>query len=311
MRRNTELRSVSALSVCRRQLARHFSQVFVFVVPTSLAILTATVLGPLLLLLAAEAVLLGILPMVPSFQRRVHDQLAREARAAKLAERARLMPAIAPGHRCELEELEAIVESIRARTGCALDREDWLGLDGLLTLYLRLALAHRKSTEAAFASAVVATADIDRQIAVAEHARTLAPAAARQRMEQHLVILHRRRELKATMEERRAVLSCDLASVADLVRCLHEECIAAEGAFASSEVPEKIMEGLRGASAVSELALLRASFVDELDTVVPAPPVAPVVPMVRRIANGSEGLPAGAAVGTVGTALPPRAEMSA
>jgi hypothetical protein len=265
MRRNTELRSVSALSVCRRRLARHPTQVFVVVVPFALAVLTATVLGPLLLFVVAEAVLLGLLPSLPSIRRRVHEHMAREARAAKLADRARLMPAIAQGHRMEMEELESIVEAIRTRTGCALDREDWLGLDGLLTLYLRLALAHRKSTEAAFSSA--ATSDIERLIAVAQHARNLAPPAAKPRVDQHVVILERRRALKATMEERRAVLSCDLAAVADMIRCLYEECVAADGATASGEVPEAIEEAMRGAAAVSELAMLRASLVDELDVV--------------------------------------------
>jgi hypothetical protein len=250
MRRNTELRSVSALSVCRRQLARHPTQLFVVVVPFALAVLTATVLGPLLLFVVAEAVLLGLLPSLPSIRRRVHEHLAREARVAKLAERARLMPAIAQGHRMEMEELESIVEAIRTRTGCALDREDWLGLDGLL-------------------------------------------------------VLQRRRELKATMEERRAVLSCDLAAVADMVRCLHEECVAADGATASGEVPEAIEEAMRGAAAVSELAMLRASFVDELDVVDVVVPAAresgirvsgdpaPVVPVPAK----SVRMPGGVALG--------------
>jgi hypothetical protein len=280
MSRNTELRSVSALSVCRRRVARHASQVFVVVVPVTLAALTATFLGPLLLFVVAEVVLLGLLPSIPSFRRHVHDHLAREARAAKRAERARVMPALAPGHRMEMEELESIVEAIRQRTGCALDREDWLGLDGLLTLYLRLSLAHRKSTEAVFSSS--ATSDIERMIAVAEHARGMAPLAARPRVDQHVVVLQRRRALKAMMEERRAVLSCDLAAVADLVRCLYEECVAAEGAFASSEVPDAIQEAMRGAAAVSELAMLRASLVDELDVVVPAVPAVVVAPPARE-----------------------------
>jgi hypothetical protein len=272
MTRNTELRAVSALSVCRRQIARHHGQAFAIAIPVALAILTTSILGPLLLLVAAEALLVGILPFVPSFQRRVNEELAREARAAKLAERARLMPAIAAGHRSELEELEAIAGAIRFRTGCAVDRDDWLGMDGLLTLYLRLALAHRKSTDAAFSCA--GSVNLDRQVTNVAYARSTASAAARPRIEQHLAILERRRELKASMEERRSVIACDLASIADLVRCLHEECVAADGASASSEVPEAIMEGLRGGVALSELALLRASFTDDLDAVPPLPPLA-------------------------------------
>lgn len=50
MTRSTELRAVSALYLCRRQIARHFSQLFVLVVPVALAILTASVLLPLLVL---------------------------------------------------------------------------------------------------------------------------------------------------------------------------------------------------------------------------------------------------------------------
>ena len=267
MTRNTELRAVSALYVCRRQIARHYGQAFAIAIPVALAIITASVLGPLLLLIAAEALLVGILPFVPSFQRRVNEQLAREARAAKLAERARLMPSIAAGHRTELEELESIVGAIRIRTGCAVDRDDWLGMDGLLTLYLRLALAHRKSTEAAFSCA--GSADLERQVTNAAYARSTAPAAARPRIEQHLTILQRRRELRAAMEDRRSVIACDLAAIADLIRCLYEECVTADGASASSEVPEAIMDGLRGGVALSELALLRASFADDMEVMAP------------------------------------------
>ncbi|GAC1534489.1 MAG: hypothetical protein NVS3B10_28180 [Polyangiales bacterium] len=310
MARNIELQAASGLHVCRRQVARHISQVFVLVIPVALAIITATVLGPLLLLLAAEGFLLGVLPLVPSFQRRVQEQLERDERLAKLAERARLMPAIAAGHRSELEELESIVPAIRVRTGCSLDREDWLGMDALLTLYLRLALAHRKSTEAAFSTA--GAADLDRQMANAEQARWAAPEAARARIEQHLAILQRRRELRVTMDERRAVLSCDLAAIADLIRCLHEECIAAEGARASSEVPDAIAEGLRGGAALNEVALLRASFIDDLEGVEPpnasgAPPAPRAdVARDRRCANDTRQSPAVPAL----TALPV-AEMSA
>jgi len=296
MTQKIEVRGMSTLSVCRRQVAKHSGQLFVIAVPLALAIVTASILASLLLLLVAETLLLGVLPMVPSFRRRVHEQLAREARAAKLAERARLMPSIAPCHRSELEELESRVGAIRIRTGCALDRDDWLGMDGLLTFYLRLALAYRKSSEAAFSCA--AAAELDRQVALTEQARLFATDAARPRIEQHLVILHRRRELRATVEERRSVIACDLASIADLIRCLYEECVAADGACASSEVPEAVMEGLRNAAALSELALLRASFVDDLESAIEPP---------GQTADAQPANDTRAALGT----MPPHAELSA
>lgn len=279
MTRHSEVRGMSALSVCRRRVARHSGQLFVIAVPLALAIVTTSVIASLLVLLGAEAVLLGVLPVVPAFRRRVHEQLAREARAAKLAERARLMPSISPCHRSELEELESRVGTIRLRTGCALDRDDWLGMDGLLTLYLRLAMAHRKSSEAAFSCA--AAADIDRQLAMTEHARLFATEAARPRIEQHLMILRRRRELRASVEERRAVIAYDLAAIADLIRCLYEECVAADGACASSEVPDAIMDGLRNATTLSELALFRASYIDELESLDPGAGTEPEQPQPR------------------------------
>lgn len=116
MTRETSPRKASALSAYRRHAMRHFSQAIVIVFPMALAIRTDRVLAPLLLLLAAEALLLAVLPLFPSFQRQVRESVAREARARLIAERAQLTPEMAAEHRVEVEALEPLVEkSGRAR----------------------------------------------------------------------------------------------------------------------------------------------------------------------------------------------------
>ncbi|MDB5220617.1 MAG: hypothetical protein JWO86_8544 [Myxococcaceae bacterium] len=253
--KNASTRCPSTLAVCRHHAVRHVSQAFVVVTPIALAILTQSLLLPLLLIIVAEAFLVLVLPLIPAFQRRVQASVAREARLAVLAERARLTQMMSPSHRDELQELEAVVAMIRLRTGCGLDREDWLGVDTLLTLYSRLAVALRNSTEALSLAAAV---NLDRQVASVEQMRWMAPEAERPRIAQRLAILRRRRELRTSAEERRSLMACDLAAIADLVRCLHDECVSVDGATATSEVPEAIADGMRSGATLSELAMLHS-----------------------------------------------------
>jgi hypothetical protein len=256
MRRDTRSASPQLSSACRRFALGHYSQALIIVTSISIAVVTGSLLAAVLLLLVGEAVLLGLVPLLPSFQRFVQERLAYEARAAVIAERARLMPGMIPAHRDELAVLESRVETIRVRTGCGVDRQDWLGVDGLLTLYVRLAVAHHQSTRALSHESA---ADLERQLASIEVARRSASEAGLPRMEQHAQIVQRRRQLRAAAEERRSIIACDLAAIADLVRCLHDECVSVDGASASSEVPETIADGLRSAAALGELAFLHSA----------------------------------------------------
>lgn len=234
---------------------RHWSQASIIIAAVSIAIVTESVLGALLLLLAGEAVLIGLCPLLPSFQRQAQELFAREARASVIADRARLVPGMAPEHRGELDVLESFAAVIRTRTGCGIEREDWLGIDGLLTLYMRLAVAHRQNTHVL---SLEPPANLERQLAMVERARAAAPEARREHIDQHLAILQRRCELRTKTEERRSTIACDLAALADLVRCLHDECVSVDGASLSSEVPEAIADGLRSAAVLSELAMLHS-----------------------------------------------------
>lgn len=77
-------------------------------------------------------------------------------------------------------------------------------------------------------------------------------------MDEHVAIVRRRRELRASAEDRRAVIACDLGVIADLVRCLHDECLSVDGASASSDVRDAISDALRGAAVLDELATLHS-----------------------------------------------------
>jgi hypothetical protein len=253
--KHASTRGLSRLAMYRRHAVRPVSQAFVIVAPIVLAILMQSVLIPLLLLVVAEAFVIGVLPLLPAFQRRVQASAAREARQAVIAERWRLAQMMAPSHRQELQELEAVVAMIRLRTGCGAERDDWLGVDALLTLYARLALALRNGTDALSAAAVT---PLDGEIATVEQMRCMAPDAERPRIAQHLAILRRRRELRTTAEERRSLMARDLAAISDLIRCLPDECVSVDGATATSEVAEAITDGLRNGAILSELAMLHS-----------------------------------------------------
>ena len=139
-------------------------------------------------------------------------------------------------HRCDLERIKLLAAQTRERTGCA-EPNDLLGVEQLIGLYVRLAIAHRESM-AVFPGA--ARHDIAQQIAGASRLHENATGAIRDRLCQRLWILRSRSVVIAKSHEERETIEEELATIIEVVRYLYERCATTETATASAELGELV-----------------------------------------------------------------------
>jgi hypothetical protein len=204
-------------------------------------------------------VVLG-LPKLGGFRQRVDASLDRAARLEAATSLAALLARMGEEHRRELEELQVLAAQVRTTT--ALERgqgDEWLGLDDLLARFVRLAIAHREST-ASF------DAEGDRKLAaqIAELEGTLAVAAlgatsATAWTARRLAILRHRRQTWVRAQDERAVLSEELATIAEIVRWTYEQAALGRSAAAHAGLIEAVGHCAKNGAALRELSALQGS----------------------------------------------------
>lgn len=242
-----------AVSTYRRHALMHVAQVFFIVLPLMVSVLSLSVIEPILAFLVGELVLLVILPRMGVFQRMVDAQMERKCRAEAARDRAALLSQMSEPHRCDLERIELLAAQIRERTGCA-EPNDLLGVEQLIGLYVRLAIAHRESM-AVFPGA--ARHDIALQIAGASRLHENATGAIRDRLCQRLWILRSRSVVIAKSHEERETIEEELATIIEVVRYLYERCATTETATASAELGELVESATQAATLARELSSVR------------------------------------------------------
>lgn len=221
---------------CYRQHAlKHHMQALVIVAAISLAFLTLiftlSILIPLALIAGAELVLVTVLPHCAWFRQIVDDELECVALAHAVEVRGALLAQISDDHRRELDELERLASTIveRSRDGARLlgpeqePGEDWLGLGRLLGTYVQLAIAHRTSIE--LLRATPETGPMQDLVSL-EALRTKASSSMLPWIDRRLTIARGRLVAAERAREERAMLQHGLATIAELIRWTHDECVA-------------------------------------------------------------------------------------
>ena len=243
-----------ALSTYRRDPATKAAHVVAVAVPLAAAVITMSIVGPILLMLLAEAFVLTVLPRLRAFQTYVDERRARERKLAAALQRAALLARMSPARCAELQKCEALVADIRGRSGCASEHDEWAGLDALLALYVRLSIAFDENTTVLDPAS---TAQLDGEIARLEAARDASHGALHEALDSRLAILRRRRHARTKAIESRAVIACTLETIVDLVHCLHDECTAVQGASACRDANEALPRTAENIALLGELAALR------------------------------------------------------
>jgi hypothetical protein len=200
------------------------------------------------------------LPTLAGFRQRVDASLDRAVRLNAAAALATVLARMGEAHRRELEELQVLAAHVRTTT--ALERgqgDEWLGLDDLLARFVHLAIAHRESTSSFDAEGdrklAAQIADLEGTLAVAALDATAATAWTARR----LAILRHRRQTWVRARDERAVLSEELATIAEIVRWTYEQAALGRSAAAHAGLIDAVGHCAKNGAALRELSALQGS----------------------------------------------------
>src|SRR4051794_20251896 len=177
-----------------RDTLTHRAHVLVVVVPAVLALATLDLLVAFIGLIVAELIVFTVLPRLGWVKTAIDEHLEHMARIEAAAARAALLGRMSDAHRCDLAELERIADTIPDVGGVhapELRVSAALGLERLLSVYVRLAIAHRATSEA-FDDC--RRAPPDEEMARLLRARTETTGTSREWIDRRLAILKKRSE---------------------------------------------------------------------------------------------------------------------
>jgi hypothetical protein len=235
-----------APAVYRRAAVTHFAQLIPVTLAIGLALVTLSLMVTMAVLVLAELVLILVAPQFRTFQRSVDARFEQADRAAAVVARATLLGRLSEHQRVEFEELERLTLEVRERSRLAANSETapeaaierWLGLDRLLVSYVRLAVAYRKNSESfGVEKRAALEAQVARLDAVRPTVGRACAAVARQRG-----VLAARERTWARARDEREVFAHELATIANVIRWIHELCALVPQATAETEIDEVLAD---------------------------------------------------------------------
>ncbi|AUX43749.1 hypothetical protein SOCE26_052040 [Sorangium cellulosum] len=221
----TPLRRRTALTYVGRVLIHPYNLLFV----GSALLLSFIGWSPLLLLLGlgAELVILCIVPWRGYVRQRIDAQLDECDRAAWSRAREAMIRQMDIRHQQELARLDRLIdrtrENIRRRGGAVpllLDGDGDVGLNHLLTSYIRLAIAHKAGQESLAMTNHHELMDTIRSL---EAVRSTSSGRTRGLSERRLSIAYRRAECWSRTREGLELVSQKLATILELIQLMHEQ----------------------------------------------------------------------------------------
>ncbi len=243
--------------VYHRAALTHFAQLVPTTLACGLALMTMSVLVALLTLVFGEVVLLVVVPRSALFRESVDERLDQAMEVAAAAARASLLSRISEGHLRELAEIERLVGDVRARCALATDAsadaavERSLALDRLMRAYIQLAIAHRRTSESFGPEGRVA---LDVQAARLAQVPLPPGVRASEWVARRRAILAKRQATWARASETRDVLAQELATIADVVRWVHELCALSPDDPGRAEIDD-VLAGCTAAIAAASRAV--------------------------------------------------------
>ncbi|MDF2693864.1 MAG: hypothetical protein K0S65_2247 [Labilithrix sp.] len=241
--------------VYRRFTLVHFTYALVLTIPAALMLLALDLEVAMVGLLVAEVLAFLLMPHLAWVRRAVDARLDARDHAEAASARAVLLMRM----RRELNALEKIAAALRERCDAATHTDDFLGIERLIELYVRLAIAHRASRSSL---EVVGRTRLDEEIAALESC-LVSDRPRNASIEKRLGILHMRREARRTALDEQAAIDHELAMIGHTLRWMEEHCAAAGTETIRAELEFALSSRERDAAALRELSTLRDS---EFDT---------------------------------------------
>ena len=247
-----------ASGVYRRFTLVHFTYALVLTIPAALMLLALDLEVAMVGLLVAEVLAFLLMPHLGWVRRAVDARLDARAHAEAASARAVLLMRMSEEHRRELNALEKIAAALKERSDAATQADDFLGIERLIELYVRLAIAHRASRSSL---EVVGRARLDEEIAALESC-LVSDRPRNPCIEKRLNILHMRREARRAAIDEQAAIDHELAMIGHTLRWMEEHCAASGTEQLRTELNFALASRERDAATLRELSALRDSEFD-------------------------------------------------
>jgi hypothetical protein len=240
--------------VYRRYTLVHFAYALVLSIPAALMLLALDLELAMVGLVIAEVLTFLLLPHIPWVRRAVDARIAARMRAEASMARSVLLLRMSEAHRRELQSLEKIASALRERADAGTQTDDCVGVERLIELYVRLAIAHRASCSSL--EVVGNGARLEEELAALERA-TPDNRHQREWIERRLQILRMRRDARRAALDEQAAIAHDLAMIGDTLRWMQENCATAGSDTIRAELEFALQSRERDAATLRELAALR------------------------------------------------------
>ncbi|HVJ90267.1 MAG TPA: hypothetical protein VM580_10725 [Labilithrix sp.] len=244
--------------VYRRFTLVHFTYALVLTIPAALMLLALDLEVAMVGLLVAEMLAFFFLPHFACVREAVDARIDARAHAEAASARAVLLMRMSEEHRRELNALEKIAAALRERTAASPQAEDFLGIERLIELYVRLAIAHRASRNSL---EVVGRTRLDEEIAALESC-LVSDRGRDAAIEKRLGILQMRREARRAAIDEQAAIDNELAMIGHTLRWMEEHCAATGTEGLRAELEFALSSRERDAATLRELSALRDSDFD-------------------------------------------------
>ncbi|HVH43499.1 MAG TPA: hypothetical protein VM925_14190 [Labilithrix sp.] len=248
-----------ASGVYRRYTLVHFTYALVLTIPAALMLLALDLEVAMVGLLVAEVLAFLLMPHLGWVRRAVDARIDARMHAEAASARAVLLMRMSEEHRRELNALEKIAAALRERSDTSTQTDDFLGIERLIELYVRLAIAHRASRSAL---EIVGKTRLDEEITSLE-ASLVSDRPRNACIEKRLGILHMRREARRAAIDEQIALDHELAMIGHTLRWMEEHCAAAGTESLRADLHFALASRERDAATLRELSALRDS---EFDT---------------------------------------------
>jgi hypothetical protein len=126
-------------------------------------------------------------------------------------------------HRIELEQLETVLDRVRALVHAPLGGEDFLGLSRLTTTYARLAIAYKASRDGLSS---LHRQTLEHEAASLRVASRSGAPRTRRLAQQRLTIAERRIAQWDHARDELEAIAHQLALIAEVIHLIHEQCLA-------------------------------------------------------------------------------------
>jgi hypothetical protein len=261
--------------VYRRFTLVHFAYALVLTTPAALMLVALDLEVAMVALVIAEIVAFLLLPHLGWVRSVVDARLSVKTRTDAAMARAVLLLRMSDAHRRELHVLERIAAALRERVdaaGAASGTEDCFGIERLIELYVRLAIAHRASVRSL---EVVGSSRIEEELLVLEARLATAASPQRERIERRVAMLRMRRDARLAAIEEQSAIEHDLSMISETLRWMQEKCASGGTDGLRAELDFALASRERDVAAMSELATLRDTDFDGSVIRLGRDPVAP------------------------------------